>query len=258
MKKGTAAIKGLSYIESSFSSDNRILRILWEQVVLPLLIKKYEIKLLHCPVNIAPLACNCKTVVTVHDLSFMKLKKSHNYLQMLYLKKFTSLSCKKADKIIAVSKSTKKDIVECCKIPEDKIQVIYNGISDEFKIINDNDGLNDIKNKYSLPDKFLLYVGTLEPRKNVPAIIKAFQKCQKDNKFDYKLVIAGSKGWAYQEIFTLVKELSLSKDVTFTGYIENNDLPYLYNLAKLLVYPSLYEGFGLPLIESMACGTPVV
>jgi glycosyltransferase involved in cell wall biosynthesis len=257
VKKDSSIIDNFKCLETLFSSSNRELRIAWEQLVLPLLLKKYKIDLIHCPVNIMPLMAGCKSVVTVHDLSFIRLKKSHGKLQTWYLKNFTKLSCRKADKIIAVSESTKNDIVNCYGIDAGKIRVIYNGISDDFKVIEDIELQNVIRQKYDLPDKYILYVGTLEPRKNIPGLLKAFSMCL-DKLPGYKLVIAGSKGWDYENIFTRIKELDLEERVVFAGYVENKHLPLMYNMARLFVYASFYEGFGLPLIESMACGTPVI
>lgn len=257
VKKNSSIIDNFNCLETSFSSSNRQLRILWEQFVLPVLLKKYKIDLIHCPANIMPLFSGCKTIITVHDLSFIRLKKTHGKLQTWYLNNFTKMSCKKANKIIAVSENTKNDIVNCYGINADKIKVIYNGISNNFKIIEDIELQNVIRQKYSLPHKYILYVGTLEPRKNVPGLLKAFSLCL-DELPGYKLVIAGSKGWDYQNIFEAVKKLGLEEKVIFAGYVENDHLPLIYNMARLFVYVSFYEGFGLPLIESMACGTPVV
>ena len=258
VRKQKEYIPGFKYLETSFSSSNRILRILWEQVVLPQLIKEHGIDLLHSPMHILPLNCRCKSVVTIHDLSFLRLKDTHKGLQRWYLKNFTYHSCKKADKIIAVSENTKKDIVDLFKIDNKKIRVIYNGVSDIFKVIDDKERLNKVRNKYNLPDKFILYVGTLEPRKNIPGLIKAFNICKESKSLSHKLVITGSKGWGYSDIFKLIEDLGLKDEVIFTGFIENSDLPYIYNLADLFIYPSFYEGFGLPPLESMASGTPVI
>ncbi len=257
VKKNSSIIDNFNCLETLFPTSNRQVRILWEQFVLPVLLKKNKIDLIHCPANIMPIFSGCKTVVTVHDLSFIRLKKSHGRLQTWYLTNFTKMSCKKADKIIAVSGNTKNDIVDCYGINPDKIKVIYNGISDNFKVIDDIELQNEIRQKYSLPDKYILYVGTLEPRKNVPGLLKAFSLCL-DELPGYKLVVAGSKGWDYENIFEGVKKLGLEERVIFAGYVENDHLPLMYNMARLFVYVSFYEGFGLPLIESMACGTPVI
>lgn len=163
---------------------------------------------------------------------------------------------KTADRIIAVSNSTKRDLINYFNIPEEKIKVILEAADEKFKLLNKEE-INEVKQKYNLNFPFILYVGTLEARKNIPTLIKAFYKIKKKN-IEHKLVIAGKKGWKYKEIFETIDKLDLQNDVVFTGYVSDEDLPALYNAADLFVYPSIYEGFGLPPLEAMACGTPVI
>ena len=211
----------------------------------------------------------CKTVTTFHDLSFEKYPEfystSKNYWHF-------SMSPKKqahrTDKIIAVSESTKNDLVELYNINPEKIKVIYSGVSLESGIKNQESRIFEVQKKYNLPEKYILYLGTLEPRKNIIGLIKAFESLKfkrrrpaqgglpaKDN---YKLVIAGSKGWLYKDIFKTVKNSPAKNDIIFTGFIDDKDKSILYSQAELFVYPSFYEGFGFPPLEAMACGTPVI
>ncbi len=204
----------------------------------------------------------CKTVVTFHDLSFEKYPefytKGKNYWHFSMSPK---KQAKKADQIIAVSQSTKDDLVELYNVSPEKIKVIYSGInevsSSKHQVVRES----EVKRKYNLPDKYILYLGTLEPRKNIIGLIKAFELLKKSYKLqatNYKLVIAGSKGWLYKDIFKVANSSSVKNDIIFTGFIDDQDKSILYSNAELFVYPSFYEGFGFPPLEAMMYGTPVI
>jgi glycosyltransferase involved in cell wall biosynthesis len=169
----------------------------------------------------------------------------------------------RADLILADSENTKDDLVELLGVPRSKVKVIYPGVDERFRPIKDELALNDVRERYELPSRFILSLGTLEPRKNLVRLIEAFSLLSLLSPFPFpfsplSLVIAGGKGWLYEDIFRKVEELGLGERVVFTGFVSDADLPVIYNLAELFVFPSLYEGFGLPVLEAMACGTPVV
>ena len=209
----------------------------------------------------------CKTVTTFHDLSFEKYPEfystSKNYWHF-------SMSPKKqahrTDKIIAVSESTKDDLVELYNINPEKIKVIYSGVSLESEIKNQESRIFEVQKKYNLPEKYILYLGTLEPRKNIIGLIKAFEKLKtspnpslsRGELEKLKLIIAGSNGWLYKDIFKTVENSPAKDDIIFTGFIDDKDKSILYSQAVLFVYPSFYEGFGFPPLEAMTCGTPVI
>ncbi len=200
-----------------------------------------------------------KKIITVHDLSFLKYpsfftKRKNFWHKMLNIKKILRTS----DKIVAISANTKKDIVNLIGINKDRIKVIYSGIDRNFKVLEKNNPtLKKIKQKYNLPDKFILYLGTLEPRKNIESIILAFEEfIKKQKNKNILLVIAGEKGWKNNNIFKIAKRLN--NKIKFLGYIPKNEKIYIYNLASIFIFPSFYEGFGFPPLESMACGTPVI
>lgn len=245
-------------LTNSIFSKNRLLRVLWEQIILPIKAKRNNINLMHCPAHVIPLlSSSTKTILTIHDLAFKLFPETFKWQNRVYLNFIVPLSIKNADKIIAVSKNTKEDLIREYNVNKDKIKVIYNGLDDKYKIIDDKVKLDSVKTKYNLPNDYILYLGNLEPRKNIVNLIKAYS-LYKSKSNNIKLVIAGGKGWLYEDIFSLVKEKKLEKDVIFTGYVDEEDIVALYNAANLFVYPSLYEGFGLPPLESMACGTPVI
>jgi len=199
-----------------------------------------------------------KTVITIHDLAhehYPEMVPAHFFH---YLKRKLPEDVRKASLIIAVSQSAKNDIVKFLDIPGEKIRVIYNGVDHSFRFIRDSEALEQIKRKYHLPERFILYVGAIQPRKNIAGLIKAYHLLVQKPDFKHHLVIAGGVGWKKGEIYRLVEELDLRKWITFTGAILPADLPILYNLSEAFLFPSFYEGFGLPVLEAMACGVPVV
>lgn len=208
-----------------------------------------------------------KLILTMHDLSFERYPKHFSWKRRFWhIFINPKKMCRRADKIIAVSDSTRKDLISLYKINSKKIETVYSAVSDEFKIIDRNDKeLVKTKEKYKLPYKFMLYFGTIEPRKNIRAVIKAFDKfhnfsfISKNNELlKYKLVLAGEKGWLSQEIFKEIRSARGSKSIYFAGRIPQRDKKYIYNLSSLFVYPSFFEGFGFPPLEAMKCGVPVI
>lgn len=197
-----------------------------------------------------------KYIITVHDLIPLVFPQSRPYKVFLIYKFLLPRTLKNADKIITVSKSTKSDLIKYFKIPPDKIEVIYEAADERFKILGNNE-VKAIREKLNLNFPFILYVSGLAPHKNLITLIKAFHKA-KMKGINHKLVITGKKRWKHQDIFDFIDTLNLQDDVIFTDYISDEDLPGIYNAADLFIYPSLYEGFGLPPLEAMACGCPVI
>jgi len=206
---------------------------------------------------VAPLTNKCKKVITFHDLSFEHYPEFFSWRKRVWQDFLmnTRKEAEKADKIIAVSQSTKNDLINLYKIKEEKIEVIYSGVGEEFKPILSEVGKSNLINKYNLPEKFILYFGTIEPRKNLIGLINAFELLKNE---EYNLVIAGTKGWLYQDIFKAAYQSKKRDKIIFTGFVEEKDKPYLYNLAHTFVYPSFFEGFGFPPLEAMACGIPTI
>ncbi len=208
----------------------------------------------------APISRRCRKVVVFHDLSFERHPEYFSWRKRAWQKLLISAQAeaKRADGIIAVSESTKQDLIDLYQINPEKIKVIYSGVGSQFKPIKKIPAgqLKEIRRKYQLPPRFILYFGTIEPRKNLVNLIKAFEILRQ--KHQVKLVLAGIKGWLYSDIFKLARQSRYRDQIIFTGFVQEKDKPYLYNLAELFVYPSFFEGFGFPLLEAMACGRPAV
>jgi glycosyltransferase involved in cell wall biosynthesis len=172
-----------------------------------------------------------------------------------HLNSWVPRSVARADHVIAVSQSTRRDLIELYRTSPDKVSVLYHGVTADFRPVNDASQLEAVRQKYGLGNQpFILSVGTIQPRKNYQRLIQAFAELPEE----YSLVIVGSKGWDYQLVLNEVVTQGLTHRVHFPGFADDADLPALYSAASLFVYPSLYEGFGLPVLEAMACGTPVV
>jgi glycosyltransferase involved in cell wall biosynthesis len=162
------------------------------------------------------------------------------------------------DHIISVSESTKRDTVEHLGVPEDKITVVYEAASPIFRPVDRDEARDQVRNRHGVDGPFILFVSTIEPRKNVPSLLRAMWQLIECYKEDVTLVLAGGKGWLFEDAFAVVEELKLDKQVHFVGRVSSEDLLYLYNAAEMLAHPAFYEGFGLPPLEAMACGLPVV
>lgn len=207
---------------------------------------------------IAPPMCPCHTVVTIHDISYEFFPEFFSPRDRTLLSTFVPVSAKRASKIITVSNNTKQDIIERYGVDEDSIVVTHEAADPAFAQITDERLLRRVRDEYGISDDFLLAVGNLQPRKNLPRLVEAFADLIQSGAIRHQLVIAGQAFWRESEIIDLVEDKHLQDHVVFTGYVPREDLVLLYNAATLFLYPSLYEGFGLPPLEAMACGTPVI
>lgn len=237
----------------------RWMTILWHRLRFPLWVEVFTgpLDVFHSPDFVLPPVKAARTILTVHDLSFLRLPHCSEPHLRAYLSKAVPRSARRAHLILADSENTRQDVIELLDIPPGRVEVLYAGVDERFRPIGET---AEVRTRYRLPERFILSVGTLEPRKNYERLIEAFAllKGRVPSASDVKLVIVGQKGWLYEGIFAAVERLNLQGEIIFSGYVADEDLPALYSAAELFVYPSLYEGFGLPPLEAMACGTPVV
>lgn len=235
-----------------------LFRVILEQFYIPYLMLRYKIDLLHSLHYSFPLISPGKRIVTVHDMSFFAYPETHVFIKRYYFRFFLFMASFFAEKIITVSKSTTNDFLGFFKnADKSRMHVVYHGKSELLRPDSDKGRIKEIKSKFKINKAYLLFLGTIEPRKNIRSLIIAFSKFLQGNK-DYLLVIAGKKGWYYRETFKLVEELNLGKDVVFTGFINEKDKPFVIAGAKIFIYPSIYEGFGIPVLEALACGVPTI
>jgi glycosyltransferase involved in cell wall biosynthesis len=241
-----------------FPTRNQIERIALNQFSMNSYIKRARLDVFHEPFFTSPFFKNCPTIITIYDISNYIHPEFFNLKTKLYFNLLFPRSIKNSDHIITISKSSKEDIVNYLKVEPDKIEVIYAGIDNDFtKIISENK-LGGVKIKYNISQDYILYVSFISPRKNLVNLIKAFNIFKKNTKEGVQLVIVGGKGWNSKKVFELVKSLKLENDIIFTDYVPKEDLIILYSYAILFIYPSIYEGFGLPTLEAMSCGCPVI
>lgn len=218
----------------------------------PKIMNKLNLDVVWFPKNVIPYFVKAEKVLTIHDLAYFLPKlKAYPFFDTLYMRFMIKNSCKRANRIIAISNNTRRDIVSLLKINPQKIDVVYEAADKKYKELKDKNELTKVKVKYNLPDKFILYTGGLTPRKNIEKLLMAFSKVNTD----YYLVLTGPKNRKLnlQEI-----DKKLRDKIKRLGFIPDEEMPYLYNLADIFMYPSLYEGFGLPILEAQACGCPVI
>jgi len=240
--------------------SDRFWAVVWHRVRLPLPLDLFtgSVQLFHSPDYVLPPLRSGKKVVTIHDLSFLRYPEGAEPSLRRYLERAVPNAVERADLVLADSQNTKGDIVELLGAPPEKVEVLFPGVDERFRPLEDEQLLERTRTLYDLSFPFILFVGTLEPRKNLARLLDAYATLRRLGEISHRLVIAGGTGWLYEGIFRRAEELSLGSDVIFLGYVGDENLPALHNLADLFVFPSVYEGFGLPPLEAMACGTPVI
>jgi glycosyltransferase involved in cell wall biosynthesis len=252
-------VPGMEMRRTRWPAHQPLARIAWEQSALPLALIQTKADLVHGLVNVLPLATQIPGVVTVHDLSFLRMPERFPLAKRIYLGQLCQWSTQRARRIIAVSRQTADDLIHFFGVSARKIEVVYNGVADRFAPGTVPDP--EFRAENGLPERFLLYVGTLEPRKNLERLIEAFAQWRaaaSAEDQDVALVLAGAQGWFFEQIFGRVDALNLAHVVHFPGFVPAEALPDWYRAALAFVYPSLFEGFGLPVLEAMACGAPVL
>ena len=253
------AASNITLRRSRWPAQNPLIRIAWEQTALPLALMQLDAALVHGLVNVLPLTTKLPGVVTVHDLSFVRMPEKLPPAKRFYLTRLCAASVARARRVIAISRQTADDLLDCFGVEAGKIEIVYNGVAENFSpgpVVE----TEEFRISAGLPERFLLYLGTLEPRKNLARLIDGYARWREIDPAaqGVALVLAGGKGWYYDEIFQRVHDWGLEDVVHFPGFIPSAQLPHWYRAAAAFVYPSLFEGFGLPVAEAMACGTPVI
>jgi glycosyltransferase involved in cell wall biosynthesis len=250
----------ITYVPESWPESRPISRVVWEQWKLPGLLHEKHIDVFHSPANVLPerLPQSCAGVVTLHDLAFLRYPHVLTRSKRLYHRTFTMHSLRRATMIIANSNSTKRDAIELAGIPANHIRMVYPCIDERFSNVTFDEEIRSFRQAHGLMMGFLLYLGTLEPRKNITTLIEAYAQLRKIYGLEEKLVLAGGKGWLFDSIFQRVQELGLEAEVLFPGFVPDAEQLLWYHSASVFVYPSLYEGFGMPVTEALACGIPVI
>jgi len=229
----------------------------WWLVGLPALLQLSPFDLFHGTNYCIPVVSPCPTVVTVHDLSLFRRSSTHEDENVRRGKRRIPLMIRRATRIIAPSEWTRSEIIEHFGTDPDLVRVIPEGARREMRPLNPEE-CADVLNWFGIDSPYLLFVGTIEPRKNLPVLLKAFHELLQTTTHLPQLIMCGGNGWKYEEVYRLVNELKLNDKVRFLGYVRDEELPALYSSAECFLYPSSYEGFGLPPLEAMACGTPVI
>lgn len=232
-------------------------RLWWDFVLLPRMLRKLRIDAAIFPKNVIPPWTGCANYVVIHDLAyFLPGLNAYRRLDTLYMRMLLPRSARQAAGVFAVSENTKRDIVRYTGCDPAKITVTHEAADSVYRRIDDPDRLAAVKAKYDLPTPFLLYTGSLSPRKNLMRLLQAFARI--GDRIPHRVVLTGSKSWSARSVYETMDRLRLRDRIRQIGYVEEQDMAALYTLADAYVYPSLYEGFGLPVLEAMRCGCPVV
>ncbi len=239
-----------------WKTDRPVRRILWEQLALPAAARRAHADVLHATAFVAPIARPAPTVITIYDVSFALFPQFFRGFNQAYLRAGTRWSARHAQRIIAISDCARRDVHRLYGVPLDRITVAYPG-ADETLRRADPERVQEFRGLKNLPDKFLLYLGTLEPRKNLSMLVQAFAQLKRECA-DAVLVLAGGIGWLADEIPATIEACGVKDSVLLPGYVAAEEKALWYAAATAFVFPSLYEGFGLPPLEAMACGAPVV
>jgi len=246
-------------VKINFNASNSLWKMLWTLFYLPIRLRKDKIDLIHFPAFTFFLFMGKPIVLTLHDIAEFRMSTNRYSLpRVIFRKTAHPIVVKIADQILAVSEYTKSEIIRYLKVQSDKMGVTYNGVGRMFRVLNKSESEKYVRDRYSIKKPFLLYVSRLQhPSKNHVKLIQAFKQLKEEQGIEHQLVFIGPRTPSDREIFAAIHDLHLEDEVIYTGYVPDGDLPQFYNAADLFVCPSLFEGFGMPIIEAMACGTPV-
>jgi len=230
---------------------------LWTHLGLGPELRRHPPDVLFVPAHVIPLRCTVPSVVTIHDLGYKYYPGAHPPASRLYLNWSTGHSARMARRVIVDSCATGRDVERFYRIPAGKIRVAYPGVNPALAPIRDPDALAAMRGRYDLPNPYILHVGSLHPRKNLGRLARAFAEVRTQINGPLDLALAGPRGWRIRRLTAEVESLGLAAHVRFPGYVADADMAALYSAARAFVFPSLYEGFGFPVLEAMRCETPV-
>lgn len=230
----------------------------WDYVAVPAALRRERADLYHNTRPAIPWRCPCPALMTIHDMALFVFPETFTLRQRLYLRWSTRSSARRARMILTVSQHSRTDIISLLLVPPERVRAVYNGVTEEFRVIPDRTVLERFRERYRMTTPVLLSLGTIQPRKNVDVIIQAFARLKRGTGIPHRLYIVGRKGWLAEGLEELAGRLGVHDDVVFVGAAPDEDLPLFYNVADVFINPSSYEGFGLTLLEAMACGVPVV
>lgn len=254
-KQGVQGYKNV--IEHVVPTNNKIVWILWGQTYLPYFLRKNKIDVFHSLKHVGAFFTKSISLITIYDAGPFLFPEAWKFAERIYWQQMFKLAGRFSDGIITISQKSKETLTEALNVSPDKIHFNLIGINHtQFHVIEASKNQR-VKEKYNLPEKFLFWVGLMMETKNISTLIKAFAKAKEDG-LEHKLVLGGRDGREKNNVKVLIQELGIESEVIFLGFIDDKDLASVYNLADIFVFPSKHEGFGLPIVEAMACGTPVI
>lgn len=251
-------LDGITWRATRLPVHRPLVRLLWEQTLFALELKTGDYSLLHSLAYVSPWLIRVPALVTVYDLSFYLFPQYLRPLQRLYLQVGTRASVRRAMRIITISESTKRDLVRLLHLDPERVDVAVPGVEPKFSPVTEASALAQFRRDRQLPEHFVLFIGTREPRKNLSVLIRAFAQARRRAGLPHALVIAGAHGWSDREIPRAIDDTGIGADLIMPGFVPHHELPLWYRAADVFVYPSQYEGFGMPVLEALACGTPVI
>ena len=238
-------------------ATSRPLRILWEQFILPAQMRRLKIDLLLSAGMTSPFFSSAASVLVIHDLQHINQPQNFAWYYLPFLKAIIYLSAKTSDALIAISECVREDVVRHYNIPPEMVFVSYMAVDGDKFFRRGKEDVEVVRRRYNLPESFIFYPASSLPHKNHKRLLEAFKKVKEEVQ-DIKLVLTGTRDYGYEVIEKSIKEFGLDDDVLFLGWLSHDDVPLIYNAANVLVFPSLHEGFGMPVIEAMASGVPVI
>lgn len=239
-------------------SRRALLRVFWQQLRLPFLAAGDRLDVFHGPAYVLPRYLAAPAVLTAPDAIALSHPELLRKASVAHLRRFLPAGCRQARRIIVPSRASALALERHAGADPARIRVVPHGVGAEYRPIPDRELLAKVRRTLQLPERFALFVGQIEPKKNLIRLVEAFFAARANQRLPHKLIVVGRPAWRWRRVFMAVRDLGMSQDVVFTGYLPGEVLPYLYNLAEALLFPSLVEGFGLPALEAAACGAPVL